>query len=638
MELSDQTKIGVTYQANNIGELQSRQGTYTNKFKIPLTRTNIENIEFSHVMTSSSVLPYRILPAIYIDNGVEVITGGSALLEPCDKEFIYVSVTSGNIDFSASIGDMIVGDLYENQLPYLWDIGSVYNYRDASKYFIYPVVNWIEGNETFFDTPSINTNEMLPTARIADMFPLLEQATGFTFKGAYLESEEHLNMILTPDNFTVNPLYLSQDATQTSWGNANAWTSNFDVAEGNSTTLERIFPLTNIFDSGFISNLYTSDINHVGTLSFSANIDVNWLPLENYGSFEQQKKRDYNFVARIVRQSDGVVMAEITYPIQNIKLFHGTINYLVAVQTDSILLPIGESYYCCLDFSADQHDNMPSRIFVRGNTSVFKHTPTDIITVGSPIRFRDIFRMKVKDVLKDVLNLRGIIIQTNGYTKEVQFNLFQDLIKNIPIADDWSEKVDPSFYNLGFKFGDYAQTNWMRFKSNEGVTDELGDYFFTIDDTTLQAEKTVVQINHAATEQSAKYLGYNVPSIDAIDVQTKWQKPGYRILQLDIQNTSFDVTFTDGTTTETTRENIPFARFVGFDELVPDFYNALTGILDRTKALPLMLRLTPIDILELDFSIPKYLNVPQLSIDGYFYLNKVSNYKGGLTACELIRL
>ena len=52
----------------------------------------------------------------------------------------------------------------------------------------------------------------------------------------------------------------------------------------------------------------------------------------------------------------------------------------------------------------------------------------------------------------------------------------------------------------------------------------------------------------------------------------------------------------------------------------------------------LVFKLTPLDIQELDFSIPVFLDVAEMDINGYFYINKISNYSGGLTSCELIRL
>jgi hypothetical protein len=58
VDLSDSTNIGVTLCANNIGELQNRQGNFTNTFKLPTSKNNKEIFEWSHLQTSSSLMPY----------------------------------------------------------------------------------------------------------------------------------------------------------------------------------------------------------------------------------------------------------------------------------------------------------------------------------------------------------------------------------------------------------------------------------------------------------------------------------------------------------------------------------------------------------------------------------------------------
>ena len=96
--LSDQTRIGITYQANNIGELQNRQGTFTNTFKLPLVRDNIEALELVNQMTSTTVLPYRKLSATYLENGIEIIGNGTATIVSIDSQFINMNIISGNVD------------------------------------------------------------------------------------------------------------------------------------------------------------------------------------------------------------------------------------------------------------------------------------------------------------------------------------------------------------------------------------------------------------------------------------------------------------------------------------------------------------------------------------------------------------
>lgn len=645
MDLSSDTNIAVTYQANNIGDLQSRQGSYTNTFKLPLTARNVQNLEFAHVITANTMLPYRKLTATYRENGVESISEGDAQITLIDGLYIHLNIVSGNIDLVDSIGDLTVGELYEDDIPFLWDTQSVVGSRDKSKYYIYPLIDWRSDIDTFFSSASVDVRQMIPCALMTGLFSRLSDRIGFSFSGNYIDSDIHQNMFLTPDSFSISPDYLPQEATKgkLTFPSTSTYADGYQIGfhvvlENSGVNYERVFPVQNIFDPEFSNNLYNPTVDHIGSLKITSLLNCKWDRNENYGMFQFHETRDFYIVTRIIRSSDGVVLAEITSEVWSGKVPSDWIQFSINVETGNILLDSSDTYYCAHDFVIASHSNIETTMRVKALSSVYTHTPTDILSPGSPIKFRDIFRMKVRDVLKDILNLRGIIIQTNSFTKEVKFNLFQDLVDNIPVAKDWSDKVDRRSFNMTFKFGSYAQKNWLRFKESDKVEDQLGDHYFLIDNENFDKEKTVVQIGHTATEQTNKYLGYNIPKIDAIDQNVKWQKPTYRILQLEIQNVSVSITFDDSIYSVSETTSIPFARFIGFDLLVPEFYDALSGILDRTKGIKIPCKLNSIDIEELDHTIPIFLDIPELNINGHFYLNKIENYKGALTPCELIRL
>ena len=114
IELSENSKIGVTYQANEIGELQNRQGNVSNLFKIPLTRNNILSLEFVHNIQSPTLFPYKKTLGTIIDNGIEIVSDGEVLIVNTDLNFAYVNVAGGNLDFISAIGEKTIGSLFIN--------------------------------------------------------------------------------------------------------------------------------------------------------------------------------------------------------------------------------------------------------------------------------------------------------------------------------------------------------------------------------------------------------------------------------------------------------------------------------------------------------------------------------------------
>jgi hypothetical protein len=86
----------------------------------------------------------------------------------------------------------------------------------------------------------------------------------------------------------------------------------------------------------------------------------------------------------------------------------------------------------------------------------------------------------------------------------------------------------------------------------------------------------------------------------------------------------------------------PIATFepLKFDNLIIDFYQTLIGILRKTKGATIGIEWTAQDIQEIDYLIPVYLDIHTngMEINGYFYLNKILNYQGGVSSSELFRM
>lgn len=636
--LSDSTRIGITYQANNIGELQNRQGTFTNTFKLPLIKQNIQALELVNQMTSTTLLPYRKLKATYLENGIEIIGNGTATIVNVDSKYIYMNIVSGNIDLVEAIGDLTVGDLYLNDQVFPWNIDVAVLLRSGTAYLVYPLVNFKTTEENILhENTTADIRDMLPCCNVKEMFNKLSDYVGFYFSGNYLTSPEHSKMILTPSDLTIKDENLVGLETS-SKDTLGTWSNTQTTAHGVTTNLNySITPTYNSHTGDFNGNTFnvTDEIN--GSLNFISDFKVRF-STSVLNTTGQTISYSLVMIYQILDDLNNVV-AEYTETPVSINSLPFESDFVVNISTDNILFIPARTYRTNIKLTC-QSVQGDTTVTVKPNsaTTKFSFTPSSKITHLTDTNFSDMYRMKVKDVLKDILNLRGVIIQTNGYTKNVQFNYFDDLIKNKSIAENWSDKIVVGNNVMSFQFGNYAQKNWFRFKDRDDVTDELGDYYFTIDNENFDAEKTVVQMNSPATEQENKYLGYNIPKINGFNGSYEWNKPDWRLLQLEVQNTSFNVAYTDGTTTINKTTSIPFARFIGFKETVPEFYEALQGILTNTKALKLPVKLSAVDISKLDFIIPKYINVPKLGIDGYFYLNKIDNYKGDVSLCEFVRL
>ncbi len=648
VHLSDQTKIGVTKQANNIADLEMRQGGFTNVFKIPVNDHNNVILEWAAYMSSNTDLPYKRLLATYEEDGVELVSEGDAQIVNVSNGFYFIKVVDGNIDLKKALGGVTVGELYSDSDSFLWTLANVVDSRDGSRHYIFPFIDWRTDIDTFFTTATADIRQMLPCVSVPGFFSRMEAFTGFSFIGNYITSDAHQNMILTPDEFEKSPETLTEQETKASKplgfnGPPYCWTSQIgelipieiNLLPG-STPSDHVFLANPVFvtnDSDFFNGSYFTPSNHIGKLTLSGVLKINWDKLD----IGLNIKRKFDYIIRI--KKDGLVIAESFHTTDKAKLNQEN-SFPINLTTGFITLESGPEYFAQIEFRV-QRRNVNSTFLVcpLDNTSLsFTHTPTKIYSLGDTINLKDIFKMKASDVLKDIMNKRGVMIQTNNYSKTVQFNFFQDIIDNKSIAKNWSKKIGKRSNNLKFIFGNYGRKNWFRFKEDEDVTNELGDFFFNISNENLKPEQDVVKFNHSATEQDSRHLGLNVPEIEAINSSNEWQKPTYRILQMESASTDFNVTFTDGVGNTIVTTDIPICKFLGMEELAPEFYDALLDMLNKTKAEIIPIKLTAIDIHELNHIIPIYLSLPNRDIEGYFYLNVVDKYRGGETNCELIRL
>jgi hypothetical protein len=113
-----------------------------------------------------------------------------------------------------------------------------------------------------------------------------------------------------------------------------------------------------------------------------------------------------------------------------------------------------------------------------------------------------------------------------------------------------------------------------------------------------------------------------------------------------LERVAGSVDYIDGTTTTNVTTNLPVTWFIRTDKtynlgfansLIPSYYNTLQRVLDRTKIVNVNVRLTPLDINQLDFLKPVYID----KFNSYFYISKISGFdstKVDSVEVELVKL
>jgi hypothetical protein len=241
--------------------------------------------------------------------------------------------------------------------------------------------------------------------------------------------------------------------------------------------------------------------------------------------------------------------------------------------------------------------------------------------------------------LKGIAQLFGCILIANEDDKTVEFFSFQKLYDNIGYARDWSSKVvNINSCNWTSRSGKYGQLNYFKYNNEDDVLNDLGQSVMTIADTTLQSQATIIELPYSATNEVVRMTNKTVGQIirfsgvdgvvDGADKQ--------HIVEYEEHNTTITY-YINGIAVGSENnwstglfEELDFSNYL-FDAA----YRLLTSVTTQYKELTVQLMLNAVDIQQLDFRLPIYLE----QFNAHFYITKISDWQLGTpTKVVLLKL
>lgn len=643
LDLADATKIGVTLQANNLGELQNRQGEFTNVFKLPKTLRNRVILEHLDNISSVSLIPYRQNVARYLEDGVEVISEGTATVESTDENFYFLKVTSGNLEFFNKFPDVKVWELDWTNEIHTRNLTNIVNSRTNTSGYIYPLINWFnDDNTTAFNTNVVDARYLYPCMFLRDIIGKVDQVTGYTSKGSFIDWLQDNEVVLSPKDSKMNQTV--SEGFKSSATNTVEELLGIGGGIGNPPVI--ITPIMDVITNDFVFNTtIEAPVTIYGYIKYKASVEV-------YSIRHPLGTRNATVNVRIVNANTGFVLFQQAYStLVGTGLYTpqvATINFeFISINFDFVQ---GEQLKMELEIIDIAEFSGPNFDFVFSQFKLLKDSKLEFLPIlenpfNTSVQFGNLFDLKIKDVYKDFMNWKGVMVQTNPLKKEVYFDFFETIENFLPYAKDWSEKVDTETIKTNYSFGKYGQLNNLKFKAHETITVGFNDASFKIDDTTLEDEVTVIQMVTAATESEIKFNGFEIPRIQSLNLNNKFIPTEHRLLILNRNEQA--VRYNDGTT-NTTVSNNPFCQGIQFD--LENDYNILQQILYRSKVVKLRLKLNEVDLKKLQrYDLPTQqmgflqtislsIQTEKMNLNGYFYVNKIENIQGGFGTAELIKI
>ena len=306
-------------------------------------------------------------------------------------------------------------------------------------------------------------------------------------------------------------------------------------------------------------------------------------------------------------------------------------------------------------------------------------------------------KIKQSDFIKDILFRYGVVTQYDVKTRTLTLDKFEGIDNNRVNAPDWSPKIDLSkdvLTNYTKIIGNYAQNSGLTYKDDSDndtdisifknlIPNGLGSGIIEIDNDFIEKDKVIYTSSFSATSQrvtgdSDFYLPFmpiwEVSGDDNGTIQYQQKEISPRVLLYAGNTPVIDMNKTNENTVSILDDNnqpqdftsIGYAYFSKFDAerldlnndnlnslkstlnfdnysftsnnftgetLIERNYNLYRKILNDPFYVSLYMNLTALDVQQVDFLTPIFLDYQYDS--GYYYIDSIEQYKGDGTTTKV---
>lgn len=681
LTLSKDVEVLLTKSIDDVKDFSSRNTTFSKTIVLPGDANN--NKLFGHIFDVSVFNDYNAAESnvginfnaakaaecmIYSD-GIQVFKGVLRIMQVTMVKGVveYEAAVFGELGgFIAAIGDSMIDTLDFSDYDHQWSISNItasWGTTPGSGYY-YPLIDY--GYTT--DGIAYPVQSIRPAIYVKEVMDKIMQESGYTYESTFLEGDFFKKLII-PHNLKE----VSKTSSQLVTARNTSTTTLLNVIDDGSALFKfPTYTLSNFTQSGTTYFTYTG-------VSAAANVQLNVEGDINL-SFSGGGTHTITFTIKLYKS--GYILATKVFT-QTTSASSATFRYAWALAQTLTINPSDQFYVegsyvmsvgypGTLDFGSITEKNCS--LLISANTSqVAVANYNDTIDMASNLP-KNITRKSFFTSIVNMFNL--YVTESEERTRHLIITPYIEYYNtNLDQALDYTYKLDHSRPMVIKPMGEVNHRSYQ-FKYKEDV-DYYNDlykkkfnetYGSVIYDTGLEfsKDKKTVEVIFAATPLT-EYLGIDRVH-GAIYKQTNTTKEPFssviRILIRSAENLSTTSwTIKDGTTTLGTYTTYPYAGHLDdIDTPVLDinfgaprelYYTPVgsypsSGLFNLywsayvaeitskdSKLLSASFKLSPVDILELDFSKFIFIN------DQLFRLNKVIDYDAAgneVTKCELINV
>jgi hypothetical protein len=630
--------LAQSFGVNTIGDISSRQSGFSNDFVIPLTALNRSILDYPENINSGSRNPYEKVECELFDGGVSIATG-YLKYQIVDSTTLQASFFSDNANWFTLIKDKKLTDLDLSEYDHDWNYSTIATAINANKSsgYTYPLIDY--GYFSANDTLYVFSEEMFPAMFVHTVFKQCFFDIGWKVEGELIDHPLFNRMII--------PFCAPSFRHSLDYINENSFTEAKDIAQAFSVT----------------TTLTWDNVDTTIAIPATGKYNV-VIYLEITGSVVPTDTLDF--------QINGVSY-QILGGITTTGVFRWVIENIDLQATD--------------DLSVIYTVAGGSSVTVTTN-SFAQITMLADITRGGELQMSSLMPdISQADFLNYICFAFGALPQANALSKTVSFTLFNSIKNNIPDALDWSNKIDMGStrqVNFTELLDSYAKRSIITYSEDSedselaSYQNETGQMFgqgeFNIENDHLQGIETIyeapftpmINVNSFSNTMYIPQIKFVVNGVRSIKPSPKIAILSENIAVDTLSANQYDILriFNDPDEYETDYQDcssIPFCWFaktsfidevdeltdtLAFDQilfpnaigdpLIDRFLADYESILNNMKYLSASVHLTDVDISNLDFSVPVYIDAHK----AYFYVSKINNYQGSrqVTEVELIKI
>jgi hypothetical protein len=602
IELDPSVTIARTLQVNDIGSPETRQASYTNTFNIPRTAANVKTFKMLGIIGNNSNIPYQKNEAyLYDDTGFCLVYKGWAVINETSNTF-KCNIFDGVIDFYKAIENKTLADLNLTALAHDKTPAEVVSTQNLSKPYVYVLADY---NGKVKTGSHINSDYLVPSVKVPWLWEKIEAFTGYQLNGSFKTNPDFTNLLLTYPK-AVPPI------VGPAIYNSTTIAPNSSTADFNNNVIYPFIQLFSSIDSAILE--VQSDNISIKALR-AIKIKVTFVINPNFTIFVPSNE----------------LTPTATFNGETF-LCDGTIRTITKFYT------LGANEIINFPFEFDLPSDLISPIAVNDF-----FTSLVINELTNAVLFEEEFAgMSIKQFVSEILWRFNLTIFKDPFLNSYTLKYLSEIVNATPL--NWSDKFN-GLESESYIIGDYGQRSWLRHRYDD-ENSFYNDGYFDINNTNLPEAKTIIK--------SATYSPEFNPSVDigfSTNVYKFWNKEvkeGGHVEYKPVSNRFYflksQAIVLSGTTikSEVLGDNthITNARreiFAGlkYSEIVDAYYTQMQQLVNQSKMINVSLRLTEIDIANIDLSIPIYLS----QLGGSFLINKIQNFVTYQdTKVELIKL